>query len=162
LRFEKILLKFNPSFVNASFSVNNTADGEAGILNYWIIYSKTVLREVWKLNVKFAKDERDDKYSQLFLSTPISTCKIYEGMQATVFTRVVMENYYKSLNFNLTCPFQKDTLMTLTNCKITDKFIPTTLGEKRVKVEIETSGIIEGMKGMKRLISIELFLRIKK
>jgi hypothetical protein len=75
-------------------------------------------------------------------------CKIYEGMQSTLFSKLVMENFESSLSMNVTSPYSKNTIVKLTNCSITEKFLPPMAIERRVKLEVESLGTMKG----KRLI----------
>lgn len=120
------------------------------------------MREQLRIKILYAIDKNDNKYSQTFLSTPLDMCKIYEGMRSTLFSKLVMENFESSLSMKVTCPYTKNTTAKLTNCSITDKFLPPMAVEKRVKLEVESLGIVKGRSGFVNLYSFELFIRYKK
>lgn len=148
--------------MNASFRVSNSSDGESGILNFDVVFLKEILREQLRIKVYTQGDTKDKRYSHLLLSTPIETCKLNKGIFTTIVQRVVMENYFNSLNNNLTCPFAKNSHHKLTNCKITDHLIPPLSTEKLFKYETSSYGMLRGQRGWKNLYYFEIYGRVKK
>lgn len=142
--------------------MSNSADGENGILNYDVLFLVEVSREQQRVKLLTQKNEMDEKYSRVLLTTPVDTCKIHKGVQTNIFTKIVMENFIDALNVNFTCPFRKGLFFKVTNCTFTDKFLPPFPVEMKFKVELELFGKIKGKKGWTFLYSQTYFGRFKK
>jgi Protein of unknown function (DUF1091) len=148
--------------VNSSYWFNNTADGESTSLSFVLQFFVEVVREQQRIKLSFCKDESDQNYSQLLLSTPVDTCKISQGVQSNFIMKIYQENFMKTSNSPFVCPFKKNSVLKLTDCLITDKFIPPIFGKKRFKYESNFYGIIKGKKGWTFLHSIVLYGRYGK
>lgn len=145
-----------------SFRVSTSTDGEAGILDFDVIFLEEVLREQLRIKITIPIDENDKNFSQVVLSTRIEFCKSVNGVFTTIFSRIVMENCYNSLNNNLTCPYPQNSHFKLRNCRITDKYLPPIAKEKQFKVEGNIFGMIKGRKVWKIIYKYEIYGRVKK
>jgi Protein of unknown function (DUF1091) len=148
--------------VNSSYWFNNTSDSESTSLNFVLQFFVEVVREQQRIKLSFCKDESDQNYSQLVLSTPVDTCKISKGVQSNIIMRAFSENILKSSNDNFTCPFKKNSVHSLADCLITDSFFPSMFIEKRFKFEANFYGIIKEKKGWTFLHSMVVYGRFKK
>lgn len=145
-----------------SYSVGHTEDLKAATLSFNISYVNDIIRERLKVNISTPAFEGDDDYSSTLLSTPVETCKISQGIIASYFTKVFMENFYQALNANYTCPFKKDFNYQLTNCVMTDKFLPPTPYQILFKVSVHVFGMIQMKTKLQKLYAFEIYGRVRK
>lgn len=145
---------FDEKYMNASFSVGTTENGNAGVFNSEVLLCNGVLREQLRYKLYLSASAEDDKYSQLFLSTTIDVCKIGQGKQTNIITKTIMESLLKSSNLSrYQCPAPTKVWIVVKNCTITDRFLPPIPFEKK---------FLRKQKGWKYMFSMKVFGRVKK
>lgn len=162
VRFDEIISGSNKNFINISQWVNNSTDQQAGLLSYDLIYLVDVIKERHKVKISWAKDEKDSDYSQTALETQIDACRLLRGVQTNFFARATMENFFKAVSSNVTCPLKRNLHVKVRNQIFTDFFLPPAPAELRFKIHNEVVGMIKGRKGWQNLYIYELFGRYKK
>jgi Protein of unknown function (DUF1091) len=163
LLFDNItVVNADKRYVNATYSFGNTPDGEASVLNYDVFFHVDILREQQRMNFFTPIDENDKDYSKLVMSTPIDSCKLSKGVQTQLFSKVLLENHKRSHNIPYTCPFLKNVHLTLTNCTLTDTFLPPMQNEFKFKVLINFYGKLKGKKGWTFTYGLKTFGRYRK
>jgi len=106
LKFDKLTTTSNYNYANASFEVINDKDGEV-LLSFVVDYKVEIFKEQILLKLATQKDAVDQNYERVIFNTPVDICKISEGVRSNIITRVVMENFMKSFDHDLKCPFKK-------------------------------------------------------
>ena len=162
MRYLNITSKVDKKYVIAHFDSKLTEDREATILNYNVTFLTDILTEQLRVKVSLKRDDNDDKFLMVVLNTPINSCKISKGVLATFFTRVLAENLFKSINHEHTCPFKKNDPHIFTDFAITDKFLPSSIIERKFKIEVKIFGIIKERKGWTYLYETLAFGTYKK
>jgi LysM repeat protein len=144
----------------------NTPDGESVLFSLEVNFVVDIIREQQRIKVSMKENENDSEYSKTILATPIENCKMSEGKRTTIFSKIIFENFFKSPNVNYTCPFKANTTLKVENCLITDNLLPPTFGEKKVKIESSTYGIVrvnnKTLKGWKLMNAFVLLASVKK
>jgi Protein of unknown function (DUF1091) len=152
----------DPKYVSSNYWFNNTPDGEAVKLSFDLKWFVEVIQEQQRIKLTVCKDEKDTNYSLLIASTPVDSCKVAKGVRSNLLMKVLHENFMGSYNDNFTCPFKKDSVYKLTDCLITDAYLPPMLEEKRFRYEGKFYGIIKGKKGWTYLYTTVIYGRYKK
>lgn len=155
-------MKNNYNYANVSYWVNNTADGKSGLIHADVRFLIEITKEQQRVKIYAQVNENDTKLSHLVVSTPLDSCRMFKGVQMTFFSRVMMENFLKSLDSNISCPFKKESHFHLRNQMYSDNLLPPTTFEKHFKYEGEFFGMIPGKKGWNFLYSLNVFGRYKK
>ena len=154
--------KADKKYAVTYFSGKLTDDRESTILNYNVTFLVDVIEEQMRVKLSKKKDAHDEKYSLLVFTTPINSCKIIKGVYATFFVRMLVENLFKSINTNYSCPFKKDVTYAFTDYIITDSFCPPMQIEALFKLEIKMFGRIKDRKGWTHTYDILGFGTYKK
>lgn len=162
LLIDSISVNVEKKYVNAVYSAQNTSDGEGSLLSFDVEFLVEVLREQLRLKMFTPRDESDQEYTKLYMSTPIDTCKVHTGVRTTLLMKVVFENFMKSVNSDYTCPFAKNSHIKLTNCTLTDNLLPPIPNEQKFKIEIDYYGIIKGKKGWTYMYGTKTYGRCRK
>lgn len=147
VRTLSVSTRFDKRYAEAYFDVKLTNNRDATILNYNVTFFVDILQEQLRVKIYKQRDENDRLFSLLMFNTPVDTCKVGKGVQATFFSKMIAENLVGSLNVNYTCPFKKYTPHIATDLLITDKFLPPMPIEQEFKAEIKVFGIIKEKKG---------------
>lgn len=70
-----------------------------------------------------AKKDNLYRCEQELVKTSIDFCKISQN-QGSFISKILMENFYRTANFELRCPFKvTNSNLTVTNFSITDRFL---------------------------------------
>ena len=69
------------------------------------------------------KDSNDKEYTNVLLTTSVNVCSISKGVIGNFVSKIVMENFRKSSNFEMKCPFEAG-IHSVTNLEVSDKYIP--------------------------------------
>jgi hypothetical protein len=112
-------------------------------------------------------DENDHQYSHVLGSVNIENCRAAEGVFTTIFIKMWMENFSQSFSgVEYKCPFLPNITHKVKDNKITDNLIPTSFGEKQVKVENKIFGIViknnKRLSGWRYMYMTDLYVNIKK
>ena len=157
-----ITSKADKKYAVTYFSGRLTDDRESTILNYNVTFLVDIIEEQMRVKLSRKRDANDEKYSMVVFATPINSCKIIKGVYATFFTRMLVENLFKSINTNYTCPFKKNSTHVYTDFKITDSFCPPMPIEASFKLEMKMFGRIKERKGWTHTYDILGFGTFKK
>lgn len=57
--------------------------------------------------LKVPADEKDKNYQKEFYKTTVDLKKLFKGVEASFVSKVIMENFKDSVDFDLKFPFQK-------------------------------------------------------
>lgn len=69
------------------------------------------------------KDSNDNEYTNVLLRTSVDVCNLSKGVIGNFVSKILMENFKKSANFEMKCPFEAGN-HSITNLEVSDKFIP--------------------------------------
>lgn len=106
------------------------------------------------------RDTKDTEYTNILLKTSVDICKISDGVLGNFLTKIVMENFRKSSNFEMKCPFETGN-HTVTNLEVSDKFIPI-LREFEFKYQSEMFGKVGKVKKLVHIYTYQVFGVFKK
>jgi hypothetical protein len=150
------------NYVNATYTINNSADGKSASFSFTKHFMVEILQEQQRLKISLSTNVNDTRYSQRVITTSIDSCKISKGVATNFFTKVITENMLKVMNSNYTCPYPKNFTLVAKDCVCTDKFLPPLPTEKRFKVEVLFVGMIKGKHGWQNLYWYEVLGRFKR
>jgi Protein of unknown function (DUF1091) len=159
---DRIEAKCNVKYVDFSMTIFNTPDGQSGVFNQEIKYANNMTGEQARVKVSIQANQADSQYSHEVYATTMNVCKLFKGVRASSFANVMMENYEKSLNADLSCSRYKDRVYKVTNCTCTDKFLPPMPFEVKFKFTHTVSSYIVGTKTLVPLWTYDIFGRYKK
>jgi len=111
--FAKIVLinydiKYNAKYCTLNMSIATNNDGDS-LLN--ITHEAIVPIEKLSLTftLQFPMDDKDKDYQIKFLKSTIDVCKITRGTMGNFIVKMLMDEFYKSADFKVACPFPKVT-----------------------------------------------------
>lgn len=105
-------------------TATNSPDREMGLVSgFWTVH-QTILQQKQHIELYRTENDLDDKMSHSVVSFTLNLCDFVKGIKSNLITRVIAEDWLRSLNSNLTCPILKGTTITLTNTTFTDTFVP--------------------------------------
>lgn len=82
-------------------------ENSEAMLNMTIDQKVDMIKQVLLISFNRPKDENDRNYQLSILKTSIDLCKISKGVLSNVFVKTFMENFLKSADYQMKCPFLK-------------------------------------------------------
>lgn len=149
-------------YVNFSMTMFNTPDGQSGVINQEIKYANNMTGEQARVKVSIQANSGDSEYSHEVFATTMNICKLFKGVRASPVAKVMMENYEKSFNADLSCNRYKDRVYEVTNCTCTDKFLPPMPFEVKFKFTHAVFSYIVGKKSLISVWTYDIFGRYRK
>lgn len=123
IRFENSTFYSNQKYVDSTMTFFEDDNSEA-MFNMTINQKVDMIKEVLLVSFNRPKDEFDRNYQLSILKTSIDLCKISQGVLSNVFVKTFMENFFKSSDYQMKCPFLKGLVI---NHKIYYSFITSVL-----------------------------------
>jgi glutaredoxin-related protein len=142
--------------------VRNSPDNESGILNSIWEQRLTVTEVEERMKLFRAEDSKDRDIRQYMGLVTINLCKIHDTIKKNIVINTILENFVKTTNTSVSCPFLKGTKQHIVDQQITDKFIPPILQETRFRLEVSNYQKIQGQKKFTKLYTAQYFVSIKK
>jgi Protein of unknown function (DUF1091) len=162
LLFDRLETKSNMKYVNYTMNIFNTPDGQSGVFNQEMKYIKDMDGEQARVKVSIQANPADSQYKHVMFATTIDVCKLFKGVRASPVAKVMMENYEKSFNADLTCKRYKDRVYEVTNCTCSDKFLPPMPVEMKFKFSYALFSSVVGKKALVPVWTFDIFGRMKK
>lgn len=106
------------------------------------------------------RNDKDTEYTNVLLRTSVNVCKISDGILGNFLTKIVMENFRKSANFEMKCPFEVGN-HTVTNLEVSDKFIPI-IREFEFKYQSEMFAKVAKVKKLVQIYTYQVYGVFKK
>lgn len=148
LHVDNVTLNFNREYINMTYSAKNTPpDYKVCLLSYEVVNFVELLKVQSRVKIYLANDAKDEDSSHKIFQSSIDKCKLYEGVQATFFTRAWQENTNKRNGSALSCPIPKGFHNKVVNLTISDTFMIPMPTEKLLRINIKDYAVIKGKKG---------------
>ena len=93
------------------------------MFNMTIQQKVDMIKQVLLVSINRPKDENDRDYQLSILKTSIDLCKISKGVLSNIFVKTFMENFIKSADYQMKCPFLKGSY-NMYNHHLNEKFLP--------------------------------------
>lgn len=106
------------------------------------------------------KDDNDKEYTNILLKTSVNVCNLSKGVIGNFVTKVLMENFKKSANFEMKCPFESGK-HSVTNLEVSDKFIPI-FKEFKFLYQSQSFGKLPKIKGLVNIYTYKVYGVFKK
>lgn len=113
----------NVGHINVTFNKNSLGQLLVNVqFEYYMDFN--VAFSTYIINVP--SHENDNDFQKEVLRSTINLCKIKKGVMGNFFIKLFLENFEKSSDYKMECPFKKGK-SSIKNMEITDKYIPTYL-----------------------------------
>jgi hypothetical protein len=144
------------------FAFKNDPDGQTFSFSFAALIKTEILQQQDRIKISTMANENDEQFSFNYLTTSVNFCRFLKGVNGNAFTRVIAENYFQSLQQNLSCPMAKNLKIEVINCTVTDKFMPPMPVETSYKFSDDVVGKIKGTKGWVNMYSYDVYFHYKK
>jgi len=106
MTFDSVISTSNPLYANFSSTIHkiNVTDT---LLNVSFEYFQDVAKFTVKFRLSVPKDKNDRNYEKVVLESATNICKMAKGIIGDFLVRMIMEDFSKFANFNISCPFKK-------------------------------------------------------
>jgi Protein of unknown function (DUF1091) len=152
----------SPHVAVGKITVKNSPDKEVGLVT-GIWEQKLTITEAEQRMKLFRAEDLEDRDVKLYIgSASLNHCKLKNIVKKNVLINVLMENFFKSLNGNISCPFLKGTKTNLIDMEITDKYFPPIPQETRFRLEVVFFQKIQGQKKFTKIFTTQYFVSVKK
>lgn len=173
MTIRRINVNSNEEYANMTVKVRN---GNTIDVVFEFFADVKKLKIFTALNVPLYENDKD--YQKEIFRASIDAEKMLKGIQKSYFTKVLMENYFKAIDFELKFPFKKVNIVLLvnefhylfhirqgvykiTNWTIDDSKVPIIVSTNAT-LEIRFFGKVEGAKSAVYLMTSKSFYEIKK
>lgn len=104
ITFTKLDVEQNPAATNIQHEIYN--DGfHSTLINVSATISKTLLNMKGYMKINRNANKDDKKYSLQILNTVLDFSKLFNGVTVNPFTKALMSNLYKAIDFEPVFPF---------------------------------------------------------
>ncbi|CAO1366056.1 unnamed protein product [Diamesa hyperborea] len=110
--------------------------------------------------VAVKKDSTDKEYTNILLKTSVNVCNLSKGVIGNFVTKVLMENFKKSANFEMKCPFETGN-HSIVNLEVSDKLIPI-FKEFEFLYQSQSFGKLYRKKGLVNIYTYKVYGLFKK
>ena len=112
IQFENSTFYSNQKYVDSTMTFFKDQNNEA-MLNMSVFQKVDMIKLVLLLSINRPKDENDRNYELSILKTSIDLCKISKGVLSNIFVKTFMENFIKTADYQMKCPFLKGLVIIL-------------------------------------------------
>lgn len=109
-----------------------------------------------------SKKEKIYRCDKECVKTSIDMCKL-SRVQGNFLSKMLMENFYRSANFELRCPFRvTNSNLTITNFSVSDRFVPPFLPTQKFCLEFLVKTSLKGERKFVTAFQGKAFVRYGK
>jgi len=106
MTFDSIISTSNPLYANFSTSINKINVTDTAV-NVYFEYFQDVTKFTVKFKLSIPKDKNDQNYEKVLLDSATNVCKMAKGIVGDFLVKMIMEDFSKFADFNITCPWKK-------------------------------------------------------
>ena len=159
------------TIVDMNVLMTEKRDAEKVKVDIFSVFFRNVFK-IWKINpfqVFFTIHEgSESQIGTLFhcnkevFKTSIDVCKMSQ-LRGNFLAKMFMENFFKSSNFNIQCPFKRtNSNMTIANMTFTDKHIPLILNSFKYCIDFNLKTCSKGEKKFANAVQGRVWVRFQR
>jgi Protein of unknown function (DUF1091) len=100
----------NPNYANFTQKIQKFDSGDT-LVNITYYYAVNVVKLLIQFEFNVQKDKNDRSYERQLIKSTVNVCRMSQGVMGDFIAKMIMEDIHKFVDFNLTCPFNKVSLI---------------------------------------------------
>jgi Protein of unknown function (DUF1091) len=152
----------NPEVMIQYSWIVKSSDPNVGVLSMNWSYFEEVSKERQTIKVFRSDDSSNVDLEHLYFSTTFDVCKFFSGAATNLITKVISQDFFRSLSTTVSCPYRKGFKLLSINSTYTDSLLPPVFQETRFIIELASVGLQKKTKKWIKLYTFQLQAAIKK
>jgi hypothetical protein len=142
--------------------VTNTPDQTSGLVTCHWELKKTFSEQEERVKLFREESKNDLELRHYMVGYAINSKKFIEGLRNSPASRIIGDDYFRSLQTNYSFPVPKGTKNIVAEQMVTDAFLPPVPTETRFRYENKVFVKLDNEKKFRNVYTYNIFIKVKK